>query len=236
MTNDVPSRRKPISPTAPGLSLSTAVSEVARVYSRYSHGTFSKGELASALGMSASSGTFLSKAAALRDYGLIEDGPTGERVSDLFKSLYQAPPRSAEAKRVATTALTRSSVFSKLLQQFPSRVPDESAIALRLETQERFNADRAKVVAAAFRRSLADFELIDASGNVLSIRDDGPASTSEANQGERTVAETSGLFRVEVPLGAGRRAVFMLPEDFSAADSKRVTAVLRAYVDADAEP
>jgi hypothetical protein len=44
--------------------------------------------------------------------------------------------------------------------------------ALRLETQERFNRDRAQIVASAFRSSLTDYGLIDGAGNVLPVRDE----------------------------------------------------------------
>jgi hypothetical protein len=227
-------RRKPMSPRAPGTDLRTAVAEVAKVYLRYSHGGFTKGELASALGMSAVSGTFLSKTAALRDYGLIEETPGGERVSDLFRSIYQAPAGSNEVRRAALAAINHSPAFARLLQQFSTRVPDESALALRLESQDRFNPDRAKVVATAFRRSLAEYGLIDQAGNVLPVRE-GEAddfrqpATVDESEGERETLQN--LFRVEIPLGSGRRAVVNLPEDLTASDIRRISAVLKAYVE-----
>lgn len=240
MTDDsaAPARRKPNSPKAPGIDLRSAVAEVAKVYSRYSHGSFTKGELASALGMSAGSGTFLSKSAALREYGLIEDTVGGERVSDIFRSVYQAPLGSNEVKRAAMVSLRHSPALERLLQQFDAKVPDERALSLRLETQERFNADRAKVVATAFRRSLMEYGLIDQAGNLLPVRDDevtsqvetSPHKADDTDEDSEPGPET-GLFRVEIPLGAGRRAVLHLPDDFAQPDARRVNAVLRAYVE-----
>lgn len=228
-------RRKPNSPRAPGIDLRSAIAEVAKVYSRYSHGSFTKGELASAMNMSASSGAFLGKSAGLREYGLIEETAGGERVSDIFRSVYQAPMGSTEAKRAAIVAIRHSPAFARLLQQFSTKVPDEAALSLRLETQERFNADRAKVVAAAFRRSLVEYGLLDQAGNVLPVRDDeAPDVATEPPGGTADTSDAShegGLFRVEIPLGPGRRAVLHLPEDVGAADARRISAVLRAYVD-----
>jgi hypothetical protein len=230
-------RRRPNSPRAPGMSLRAAVGEVAKVYSRYSHGVFSKGELASALGMSAGSGSFLSKSAGLRDFGLIEETSGGEQVSELFKAIYQAPPGSGELKRAALAAIGRSSVFARLLQQFQSKVPDDAALALRLETQERFNRDRAQIVASAFRSSLTDYGLIDGAGNVLPVRDEIAVAPSDADLEQSSnalgIATEPGLFRVEIPLGPGRRAVALLPEDITAADARRIAAVLRAFAEGD---
>jgi hypothetical protein len=39
-----------------------------------------------------------------------------------------------------------------------------------------------------------------------------------------------GRFRLEVPLGEGRRAAILLPEDLNSSDVKRIAAVLQAYV------
>lgn len=230
-------RKKPNSPKAPGTSLRTAIAETTKLYTRYSHGSFSRGEMASALGMSGGSGAFMGKAATLKEYGLVEESGGQSKVSDLFKGLKSAPAGSAELKRNALQAVTRPTVFSGLLQQFPAKVPDETALALRLETAGGFNHDRALAVATAFRSSLLDYGLIDASGNVLPVRDDGgrmAEGRSEDEGGESAdnavvLPSAPGLFRVEVPLGPGRRALLALPEDISEADTKRICAVLAAY-------
>ena len=195
-----------------------------------------------ALGMSANSGAFLGKAATLKEYGLVNESGGQARVSDLFKAIHQAPVGSAELKRNALQAVRAPSVFARLLQQFSSKIPDETALALRLETQERFNRDRAVAVAAAFRGSLAEYGLMDGNGNVLQVRDDAGAVPQEADEDERPEAREQedattapGLFRVEVPLGSGRRAVLALPEDLTASDTARICGVLNAYTTTPAE-
>ena len=235
-------KKKPNSPKAPGTSLRTAVAETGKLYQSYSHGAFSRGEMASALGMSAGSGAFLGKAATLKEYGLVQESGGQARVSDLFKAIHQAPVGSAELKRYALQAVRTPSVFARLLQQFSAKVPDETALALRLETQERFNRDRAVAVAAALRASLAEYGLIDGNGNVLQVRDDaGPTGNEgdDEDQGEARRQDEApsgpGLFRVEVPLGSGRRAVLALPEDLTSADTTRICAVLAAYTAAPTE-
>jgi hypothetical protein len=229
-------KKKPNSPKAPGTSLRAAIAETSKLYQKYSHGSFGKGEMASALGMSANSGAFLGKTATLKEYGLIEDTGAGlTRATELFKALYSAPAGSTEQKRNALHAISRPAVFAGLLGQFPAKVPDDTALALRLETAGGFNHERAGAVASAFRASLADYGLIDGNGNVLPVRDDDRRS-DEAQPSEQPdpaaapdVPAGPGLFRVEVPLGPGRRALLALPEDLTEADTKRICAVLSAY-------
>jgi hypothetical protein len=235
----VKTKKKPNSPKAPGTSLRSAVNEVTKIYERYSHGSFSRGEMASALGMSANSGAFLGKAATLKEYGLIDETGGSARVSDLFKAMYQAPAGSAELKRNALQAVKTPAVFARLLTQFSQKVPDVAALALRLETQERFNRDRAGAVANAFRTSMTEYGLIDGNGNVLPVRDgpvDARADADEEADDDADVADpkmpalpTIGMFRMEVPLGTGRKAVLALPDDLTAADTKKICAILGAY-------
>jgi hypothetical protein len=224
------------------MALRAAVAEVAKIYGRYSHSTFTRGEMASALGMSAGSGSFYAKAATLNMFGLLEDAGGDVKASDLFKSLYQAPDGSPDERRHAMRAITRPAVFAGLLRQFGQRIPDEAAIALRLEMSERFNRDRAQEVAAAFRTSLSDYRLIDGSGNLLPVRDDASATAAPDEDGDDeedveaapsakapTVPSGPGVFRIEVPLANGRRAIVALPEDVSAADTTKICAILTAY-------
>ena len=235
----VKAKKRPNSPKAPGTSLRSAVNEVTKIYERYSHGSFSRGEMASALGMSANSGAFLGKAATLKEYGLIDEASGSGRVSDLFKALYQAPAGSAELKRNAFQAVRTPAVFARLLTQFSQKIPDVGALALRLETQERFNRDRAEAVANAFRTSMTEYGLVDGSGNVLPVRD-GPVDRTDADEDAGGDADDStgakmpalptvGMFRMEVPLGTGRKAVLALPDDLTAADTKKICAILEAY-------
>ncbi len=242
MTDDAtPTRKKkPNSPKAPGMPLRAAVAEVSKVYQRYSHGSFSRSEMASALNMSANSGTFLGKAATLREYGLVTEAGGSAQVSDLFKSIYSAAAGSPELKRHAWQAMRTPTVFARLLQQFSARIPDEAALAMRLESQEKFNRERALSVAEAFRTSLTEYGLIDANGNVLSARDDPMADmTGEQHDDRRDDREDGddpevnlpkgpGRQRLEVALRDGRKAVLVLPDDLTLADTRKIAALLNA--------
>jgi hypothetical protein len=239
-TTAIVTKKKPMSPKAPGMPLRVAVAEVAKIYGRYSHSSFTRGEMASALAMSAGSGSFYAKAATLNMYGLIEDTGGNVKASDLFKAIYQATDGSPDERRHAFRAISRPTVFAGLLRQFGHRIPDEAAIALRLEMSERFNRDRAQEVASAFRASLSDYGLIDGSGNLLPVRDDAGESQDDATNldddadlavqpSRRPKDEGPGMFRVEVPLADGRRAVLALPEDINEADKTKICLVLGAY-------
>jgi hypothetical protein len=230
-------RRKPNSPKAPGLSLRAAVAEVSKIYQTYTHGDFDRGEMASALGMSANSGSYMSKIATLREYGLIDEVGGRFRVSELFRSIYQGDAGSSELRRNALQAIRSASLFGRLLQQSPNKVLDQDALAMRLERQERFNPERAQQVAAAFRSSLADYGLIDGHGNVLPVRDEPAAPRPDADPADEDAAEEPALplpkgqetFRVEVPLADDRLAVVALPREVRPGDIKRICAVLTAY-------
>lgn len=231
-------KKKPNSPKAPGSSLRAAVSDVSKVYQQYSHGSFSRSEMASALGMSSGSGSFLGKAATLKEYGLITEAAGSARVSDLFKAMYAAPAGSPDQRRFAWQAVRTPQVFARLLQQFSSRIPDEAALAMRLESQERFNAERARAVAVAFRASLTEFGLIDGNGNVLPVRDDQPSDTPPRDErdddggddgaDEPDLPKGPGRQRLEVALRDGRKAVLVLPDDLTKADTRKIAALLDA--------
>ena len=92
-------------------------------------------------------------------------------------------------------------------------------------------------MAVAFRTSLTEYGLIDGNGNVLPVRDDQP---SEASRDDRDPDEADdeadepdlpkgpGRQRLEVALRDGRKAVLVLPDDLTVADTKKVTALLTA--------
>lgn len=232
-------KKKPNSPKAPGTSLRAAVADVSKVYQQYSHGAFSRSEMASALGMSAGSGSFLGKAATLREYGLVAEGGGSAKVSDLFKSMYAAAAGSPEQKRYAWQAVRTPAVFARLLQQFNARIPDEPQLAMRLENQERFNRERARAVASAFRTSLTEYGLIDGNGNVLPVRDDQPSDQphdegrdDRGDDGDDDediqLPKGPGRQRLEVALRDGRKAVLVVPDDLSKADTRKIAALLDA--------
>lgn len=233
--------RRTLSPRAPGITLGDAIKDVGRAYDRYGHGQFSRGELASALGMSASGGAFAGKYAALNEFSLVDDLGGRLRVTNTYMTLRSSSPGSPEARVAALSAIQSSNAFSRLLAQFPQRVPEVAAIALRLETQERFNPQRASVVAQAFRESLTEFGLVDGLGNLLDVvaaaADDPGISAPVPAPGppsQETGAVPAGQFKVEVPLGDGRRANLYLPDDLATVDVRKIRAILDAYVSEEA--
>src|SRR5438552_1469833 len=96
--------RKPKSPPVPSKNLEGCVADVQKLYAEYSHGNFSRAELASALGVSASSGPFAARLSSLRQFGLIEPNGTGYKVSEDFmvmnSNARDSTPLKAAALRV----------------------------------------------------------------------------------------------------------------------------------------
>jgi len=235
---DRQSKRKGRSPKAPGVSLKAALREVDKVYDAYGHATFSRAEMATAMGMSPASGALLNKIGAIREYGLLAGRGAAMQVSDLYRSLHGALQAGGEDTREHALAAIRSAAaFRLLLEEFPNRIPDLPVIAMRLENKERFNRVRARIVADAFRSSLAEFGLIDSSGNLVEVLPKPDADSAGLPVGERPEAiptigpmSVPGSFRVEIPLSAGRKAAMTLPDDLSEADVARIRAVLRGYV------
>jgi hypothetical protein len=119
------------------------------------------------------------------------------------------------------------------------RVPDEAALAMRLEGSERFNSERARQVATAFRTSLSEYGLIDANGNVLparddpeteQLRDDRRDDRDDDDGGDDEVDASKGprRQRLEVALRDGRKAVLVLRDDLTTVDTRKISALLNA--------
>jgi hypothetical protein len=104
-------------------------------------------------------------------------------------------------------------------------------------------AKRARATKQASKQSKAERArvLIDASGNLLPVRDDesdgreGDDDPEDEDQVATTGAKVPtmptgpGMSRVEVPLANGRKAIVALPDDLSEADAKKICAILNAY-------
>ena len=67
---------EPKSPPTPSRSLGDAVNDVKKLYAEYSHGKFGKAEIASTLGVAATSGPFAAHLFTLKAFALInQSGP-----------------------------------------------------------------------------------------------------------------------------------------------------------------
>lgn len=130
------------------------MTDVRKLYGEYSHGSFSRAELASALGVSAGSGPFAARLSSLRQFGLIEPNGTDYKVSENFMAMNSNARDSAAFKAAALRAIKLPGSFRELLEDFPSKLPSKDAVASRLENQKKFNAEAAVRAAAVLEDSL----------------------------------------------------------------------------------
>lgn len=235
-------RAKPKSPPVPSRSLSDCFADVKKLYSEYSHANFSRGEIASALNVSATSGPFGGRLFSLKEFGLIDSAANEYRVSETFMTMNSNPVGSLEFKTAALAAIRRSDTFRELLDEFKSKLPSADAVAGRLETQKRFNRDRAKIAATVLEESMRYAGLVDGNNNVLPVRaapsPPGSGGPNENNENENNDDEHSldrpppakDDLRVEVPVGEDREVVVYYPRDLTSDEAQKVGRVLAAIV------
>lgn len=242
-----PAKQKPKSPPAPSRSLKDSFDDAQKLYKDYSHGSFSKEEIASKLEVSVSSGPFAARLYTLKEFGLLERSDGNLKVSQSFMTLNSSPHGSAAFKAAALAAVRRSTVFAELLDAFRGKLPPKDAVGQRLETQKQFNSSRAKEVAAVLEDSLKYAGLLDQNNNILPIREDGDGvpnprqeqgnhTSRDANTGltpgtsssSESAKQVEGFFRTEIPLKDGRKVVVYYPPDFSLEQAEKVGAVLKA--------
>jgi hypothetical protein len=239
MTTNAPKPRKPKSPAVPSRDLKAAFEDTKKLYNTYTHGTFSKSELASALGVSATSGPFAGRFFSLKEYGLIEGSGDSLRVSGRFITMKDEPPTSAAFKRGALEAIKGSTIFAELLSEWKTKLPPREAVATRLEQQKKFNPDRAKEVASVLEESLRFAGVLDPSNNILPVRDDRGGGLEDEHRDHERDDEHDDLggdgaagvhLRTEIPVGAGRRVVVSYPPDLTGEEATKVGKVLAALV------
>jgi hypothetical protein len=227
--------RKPKSPPVPSKSLEGCMADVQKLYSEYSHGSFSRSELASALSVSASSGPFAGRLASLRQFGLIESNGTEYKVSESFMVLNSNGRDSAAFKAEALRVINQPATFHELLEDFPTKLPSREAVTSRLEAHKKFNAEAAARAAGVLEESLRYAGVLDGSNNILPVRgdrargkDDNKDETDETKDDALDLGSKAAL-RVEVPVG-DRKVVVHYPHDLTPDEAKKVGAVLAAIV------
>jgi len=232
-------RSKPKSPPVPSRTLSECVDDVKKLYAQYSHATFSRGEIASILNVSATSGPFGGRLFSLKEFGLIDATGSDFKVSETFMTLNSNGKGSSQFKTAALEAIRGSDTFRELLDEFKSKLPSIGTVAQRLETQKKFNAERAKTAATVLEESMRYAGLVDGSNNILPIRDtaDPSGDTSPKDDDSNTpppslLPDPPGKddLQVQIPVGEDRKVVIYYPRDLSADEAKKVGIVLAAIV------
>lgn len=234
---------KPKSPATPAYSLQDSVGDAKKLYDKYSHASFSRAEIASSLGISSSSSANIQRVFALLEYGLITGGGDSFKITDRFHSLNTGKRDTETFKRAALDAIKAASVFADLLSDFKTKLPDRPAIVQRLETQKKFTAERAKLVAGVLEKSLQFANVLDANNNIVPIRTSSSSAADEKPLTPETTASgvgvqstqqslpvTADARKTEVPLAEGRVAVVFYPHDLSVPEAEKIGRVLSALV------
>ncbi len=234
---------KPKSPPVPSKSLEDCVADARKLYDAYTHGSFSRAEIGSTLKVSSTSGPFAQRLFSLREFGVIEGDANNFKVSEIFKTINSSERGSAEFKSAALVAIKKSETFRDLLVAFPNKLPAQDVVASRLENQKKFNPARAKQAAKVLEESLRYAGVLDASNNILPVRDDPNAgnSTSSNGNGEQTQnddadfrddpgSSTTPTLSVEIPVGEDRKVAIRYPRDLTADEAGKVGNVLKAIV------
>jgi biotin operon repressor len=234
--------RKPKSPPVPSYALQDSVEDAKKLYRQYSHGAFSKPEIASTLKMSSGSSSFSQRIFALTEYGLIVESGDGYKLTDRFRVLNSEASESAAFRQAAWDAVSASAVLGDLLNDFKTKLPDRSGVAQRLEIQKKFNSERAKGAAVVLEKSLQFAKVLDANNNIIPVRPNaaGVASAKAREMADSNDEDTDEVVdialakkntrRSEVPLADGRVAIVLYPHDLSVQEAEKIGRVLAALV------
>lgn len=238
--------RKPRSPAVPSRTLENCLDDVKELYREYSHASFTKSEIASALGVSAASGPFAGRLFSIKEFGLLEESAGSYSVSDMFMTLNSTDHGDATFKQAALDAIRRSEIFREVVDSASGKLPSSSSVAHRLETQKRFNATRAMKVANVLEQSMRFAGVLDGSNNILPVRDTGggggaadereqdhaPDGEPHDGRGHDQPDEALGpdTLSVEIPVGEDRKVAIRYPRDLSSDEAKKIGNVLSAIV------
>jgi hypothetical protein len=154
--------RKERSPNYPGLSLEVAVQAIRKVYEVERRGTAPTLSVAKALGHENLSGPALTKIAALRQYGLLEDVSSGKvKVSDLAMAITLRHPNDLEYLQSLRDAALRPPLFADLYRD--NAEASEQTLRYHLIQERHFSEEGAIRVIKTFRATLA-FAKLDEPG------------------------------------------------------------------------
>ncbi len=133
-----------------------------------------------------------------------------------------------------------------MIDSASGKLPSVSAVAHRLETQKRFNAERAKKAADVLEKSMRFAGVLDNSNNILPVRDiggrgtaaeddeqdDTPDNDRRNGRGDDHRDETleTDTLSVEIPVGEDRKVTIRYPRDLSTDEAMKVGNVLGAIV------
>lgn len=191
MTDDPVRRKRPRSPSYPGLSLEEAVGKARAIYAKEGRHLVAQAAILDDMGYTSRSGASNVAIASLRKYGLLIYEGQNARLSDLALKIIWDEEGSPEGRAALQEAALKPTLHSSLWEQYRGRLPSDAA--LRLELRQRGFADTAIPGAIRVLRSTVEYAELTGADKVEDKEGD---SLSLPSDEEAEVPETT----VELPL------------------------------------
>lgn len=245
------------SPSAPSRSLASCFSASMKLYEKYPNASFDRTQIATALEMSAASGSFKGFLSDLKQYGLIEKNADNEFVVAKALKDYSIADE-AEKEAIQYELVTRPKLFLQIIENQGYHLPDNSTLANVLVARFGFNKERALKVARALQDSLEWANAIDAKGNIVrpssrTTCENEMNASAEKGSGSKEAKQSLPSMAIkcedafpapnpaleyaqipettlitEVPLGDNRKIRIEYPADTSEKEAEKACAVLKA--------
>lgn len=178
------------SPNYPALALPQALTYAKTLWSKEGRTSVPPTILATHMGYSSLSGPARTKIAALKQYGLLDEGKDGFHLSDLALQIVHHPEGSLERDEAIGIAALKPDLFRELWETHKEASPD--ALKAYLITRKRFTDSGAKEVVKAFKQTLELANLGDASHNGPATMQPSEATGTLALQPSRPSVRLSG--------------------------------------------
>ncbi len=182
MPDIVEKKKRERSPNYPAFGLSDAIARLGVFYKREGKGVSPRDVAVTAWGYASSSGSALRTLSALNQYGLLESGGGGVRISDLGLKILL--PKDAEEKAEAIKqSANMPKIFNEILQECGGHLPSEESLVANLVRNKDFSPGAAKTCIHAMMDTfeLARFENYDNVG-VSEGESDRPIGANDSMQ------------------------------------------------------
>lgn len=212
-------RRKPRSPSYPGIALDTAIERARTLYQHEHHHSAPINSILSHWGYNPKSSGGLIAIAALKKYGLIEDEGSGEgrlaKLSERALAIVEDNlPDSPERDEAIRAAALAPKINAEVWKKFSGDLPSDLTIQHFLVREKRFTQEAALHYIRLFRRTIS-FAKLDDSVNLSDNNEDIERESVDAVARRGTVTAAAQVPQVtptaitgqaiQLPLGASGR-------------------------------
>jgi hypothetical protein len=143
------------SPNYPGIGLEEAIQRARELYNKERTAPVDPETAVMAWGYKGLNGASARTLGAVRQYGLLEDGPKGVRVSPRALALLLEPQNSDDYLSAVMDAARGPAVFAEILDEYPDGLPSEQGLISYLVRQKGFSEDGARKLNSVLRATMA---------------------------------------------------------------------------------